>query len=368
MSQLLPLMLTDISFIHERSRIFGCYWATQNIFSSALALASSYEATISWRWYYWVYVIAVSIGLILVIFGAFETRYARAPTAIDGQVIVTDEFGVTRVYSDEEARQHLAEIDRLNAASEADTIQPSKKTYREMIRPWSTISKQPVRTVLMSYVHMIGALSSPGIVYAVLLSSIVLGTTIALSLTYNTVLQQHYGWPAKNIGLINIGGMVGGFLGMAYAGWPADKFAVWMARRNNGVHKPEHRLLILIPPGILGVASTLLYGFTADGNATWWGPYLGWTFLQVTFTIVLIVTTTFAAEVWPQNPGPAITVVVGAKNIVSFAASYGLTPMVAEHGYAWACGVLAGIMGGIFLLIVPVYYFNPLWRKRLSSQ
>lgn len=359
-------MLTDISFLHERSRIFGYYWATQNFFSSALSLASSYEAAISWRWFYGVEVIAIAVGLIFVVFGAFETRYVRAPTAIDGQVVITDEFGVTRVYSDGEAREHLAEIERMTAESEAHTVQPTQKTYLELIRPWSPISKQPIRIVFMYYVHTIGAFSSPGIVFAVLLSSIVLGTTIAISLTYNTVLQQHYGWPARNIGLINIGGMVGGFLGMVYAGWPADKFAVWMAKRNNGVHKPEHRLLVLLPPAILGVASTLLYGFTANGNATWWGPCLGVAALQVTFTVVLIVTTSFAAEVWPKNPGPAITVVVGAKNIISFAASYGLTPMVEKHGYAWACGVLAGIMGAIFLLTIPVYYFNPLWRKRIS--
>lgn len=215
-------MLTDISFLHQRSRIFGFYWATQNIFSSALALASSYEATISWRWFYWVYVFAISIGVVLVIFGAFETRYIRAPTAIDGQVIVTDEFGVTRIYSDEEAREHLAEIERVAAESEAHTVQPAKKSYLQMLRPYSPIARNPLRTVLTSYVHMIGALSSPGIVFAVLLSSIVLGTAIAISLTYNTVLQQNYGWPAKNIGLINIGGIVGGFFGMAYAGWPAD--------------------------------------------------------------------------------------------------------------------------------------------------
>ena len=364
---LLPLMLTDISFLHERSKIFGWYWATQNLFSSALSLASSYEATISWRWFYWVYVIAIAIGLVLVIFGAFETRFARPATAIDGQVIVTDDFGVTRVLTDDEARTYAQEIEGRDDSTSPEDL-PARKTYVQKLKPWSTPAKRPGIVILKAYWHMLESFSSPGIVYAILLSSITLGCTIALSLTYDAILQKNYHWAPQNIGLINIGGMIGGILGMAYAGWPADKFAIWMARRNNGIHKPEHRLLPLIPAGILGFASLLLYGFTANGNATWWGPYIGWTVLQVVFTVVLIVSTAFAAEAWPKNPGPAITVVVGSKNIVSFAASYGITPMINEHGYTWACGVLAAILGAIYLLIIPVYYINPIWRKKVAGR
>lgn len=360
-------MLTDISFIHERSRIFGWYWATQTLFSSALNLASSYEAVISWRWFYWVYVIAIAVGLILVVFGAFETRYPRPVMAIDGGVVVTDEFGVTRTLSDNEAQDRLAEWQEDGQANGDNGVVPEKKTYLQMIRPWSSTSKRPIYIILKTWLQMLESLSSPGILYAVLMSSITLGVCIGVSLTYNVVLVKNYHWPAKSVGLINIGGMIGAIVGMAYAGWPADRFAIWMARRNGGIHKPEHRLLVLIIPGILGFSALLLYGFTANGEQTWWGPYMGWTILQTAFVSVLIVSTTFAAEAWPKNPGPAITVVVGSKNIVSFAATYGLTPMVSEHGYAWACGILAGVFGGIFLLGVPVYFLNPLWRKKFAS-
>ena len=104
------------------------------------------------------------------------------------------------------------------------------------------------------------------------------------------------------------------------------------------------------------------------GGATWWGPYLGWTFFQTTFTAILIVSTTFASEATAQHPGPALVVVVGTKNIVSFGVSYGLTPMVAMKGYTWAFGVLTGIFTAIFLLGIPVYYLNPRWRARQSSK
>lgn len=46
--------------------------------------------------------------------------------------------------------------------------------------------------------------------------------------------------------------------------------------------------------------------------------FLGWTLQQFGFVVCIITTTHFAAEAYPSNPGPAIVLVVGAKNIVSF--------------------------------------------------
>jgi hypothetical protein len=117
-------------------------------------------------------------------------------------------------------------------------------------------------------------------------------------------------------------------------------------------------LILLIFPGILAVVS-LLYGFTADNNATWGGPYIGWTLFQVTFVSVLILSTSFAAEAWKKNPGPALVAVVGTKNIIAFGVSYDLTPMVAKYSYPTAMGILAAVTGAIFLLGIPVYFFNP---------
>lgn len=354
---LLPLIITEISFVHERSSLFAAYWATQTAFSSALNLASSYEtARLSWRWYYWVYAITVGVGLIMAFFLAFETRYSRPAMALDGRIIVTDEFGVTRTLEGAEASAYLAARDE-----SINHHQPTqKKSYPEMLKPWSGVSKDPIMIVLKCWLNMVRSLSSPGILYSLLLSAVVLGCAIAISLTYNTVLEEDYGWPAENIGLINIGGVIGAFLGMLYAGWPADKVTIWLARRNGGMHKPEHRLVMLPIPGVIGFASMLLYGFTSSGNATWWGPYIGWTLYEYCFVAVLIITTAFAAESWPRDPGPAIVMVVGAKNIIAFGVSYGLIPMLARFGYPKALGILSGVFGAIFVLGIPTYYLNPI--------
>ncbi|RAK98542.1 MFS general substrate transporter [Aspergillus ibericus CBS 121593] len=364
---LLPLMLAEVTFIHQRGTIYGIYWATQNIVTSLLTLASSYEvAALGWRWFYWVFVITVAVGLVLVGFFCFETRFPRRAVLVDDHVAVTDQYGVTRVLDAEETREYLAREDNLHSSLQGEV--PPKKTYRQMLSPWPGPSPHPVRTILRTWCQMLETFSSPGIIYATLLSAVILGGSVGVSLTYDTVLQYNYHWPASNIGLINLGGVFGGLGGMLYAGIFGDRFIVWMAQRSGGVHQPEHHLLLLIAPGLLAVASLLLYGFTASGTATWGGPFMGWTLYQVSFVSTLIRTTSFATEAWEKNPGPALVTVVGTKNLIGFGVSYGLNPMVARYSYPAAMGILAGVVGGVLLLGVPVYFFNPMWRRYISQQ
>ncbi|KAJ5698060.1 hypothetical protein N7462_000065, partial [Penicillium macrosclerotiorum] len=354
---LLPLMLSEVTFVHQRGLVYGVYWATQNVVTSCLNLASSYEAAaLGWRWFYWVYVIAVGVGFLIVIFTGFETRYQRRAQMVNGRVVVTDQFGVTQVLSGSQAQDYMLALEQTDD-SIPDEARP-KKTYLQMLVPYDKQAKNPVKIILMAWFHMIEAFSSPGILYATLLSSVVLGCSVGMSLTYDSVLES-YGWPAKNVGLINLGGVFGGMGGMLYAGFFGDWFILRCAKRSGGLHTPEHRLILLILPGILMVVSLLLYGFTAGGGSTWGGPYMGWTLLQVAFVSVLILSTSFAAEAWEKNPGPALVAVVGTKNIIAFGVSYGLSPMVSKYSYAVAMGILTAVTGAIFLLGIPVYFFNP---------
>ncbi|KAJ5673039.1 MFS general substrate transporter [Penicillium longicatenatum] len=220
---LLPLILSEVTFVHQRGNIYGLYWATQTIVSSCMNLASSYEvAALGWRWYYWIFVITIGAGGIVAFFGCFETAYRRSAHVKNDSVIVTDNFGVTRVLAGEEAQAYISS----NAAAENRDNVPDeprpKKSYGEMIKPWSHTGNPPVATVPQTWYHMLQALTSPGIIYATLLSSAVLAAAIGISLTYDTVLQDNYGWPAANVGLINLGGVFDSLGGMLYGGPELD--------------------------------------------------------------------------------------------------------------------------------------------------
>lgn len=98
-----------------------------------------------------------------------------------------------------------------------------------------------------------------------------------------------------------------------------------MAKRKDGVHFAEQQLVPLIVPTIVGVAGLILYGFTAESpqSSSSWGIimgmaaeisllettyidlelFLGWTLYNFAFISTIIVTTSYASEVMPSNPG-----------------------------------------------------------------
>lgn len=95
-------------------------------------------------------------------------------------------------------------------------------------------------------------------------------------------------------------------------------------------------------------------------------------------------TTHFASEAIPENPGPALAVVIGAKNVVSFGASKGIVPMVHTFNYMTAFMIVSttlvsfvlltnifqlfGVFAGIFLLGIPLYLLNPMWRSAVAKK
>ncbi|KAH8901076.1 MFS general substrate transporter [Thozetella sp. PMI_491] len=364
---LLPLMLTEVTFLHQRGLIFGVYWMVQGSLSAVMLIVASYiNDALGWRWYYWVYVITIGAGLIFAFFGAFETRFSRPAVNIDGRVVITDEFGVTRVVADSEAQEYLDQMGP--ASAEEERSDEPKQTYLQMLHPWPNPHPRPWHMIFNSWARMAESLGSPAIIYVILVSSITLGAVINISLTYQAVLVGR-GWQEKDVGLINVGSIVGAFLALAYCVFVGDRFVLWMAKRNRGVHRPEHRLVVLAIPCLVGFAMILMYGFTAESGSSAWGPVMAYSIYEYSFVCVLIITSTFAAESSPKHPGPALVMSIGTKNIVSFGVTKAFPELMAwGQGYAKTFGLMAGLFLAISILGIPVYLLNPKWREWESKR
>jgi MFS family permease len=353
----LPLILTEISYLADRGKLMGLYWGSQNLLTAVLTITASYEvAALGWRWYYWVFAFTIGAGLIFVLFGAFETSFQRSLVSIDGLVIVTDEFGVTQVVPDDQAQDRLAD-----AQSDHDSESDMPRTsYMQKLKPWSKPRPRPIRIMVTAWLQMAFSLTSPALLYVILISSAALSGTIFQSLTYATTLIS-LGWSEKSIGLINVGAIVGSVIAMVYCQFISDPLVIWLARRNQGIHKPEHRLVPLVPVVCLGFAMHLVFGFSATSTSAW-GTIVSYTLSNAAFIAILIISSTFATEATPKYPGPAIVMVIGSKNIISFGVSHALSGTIGVHPLAWSFGVFAGVYAALALLGVPVYFLNPRWR------
>ncbi|KAI1342296.1 major facilitator superfamily domain-containing protein [Xylariaceae sp. FL0016] len=357
---LLPLIISDATFVHERSLYFGFYWSIQNAVNAGLQIALSYMiAASSWRWYYWLFAITLGASILTSIFLLPETRFQRPAASINGQVIYTDEFGATHFLTDEEARQRFGDI-----AQPLSTV-TRKRTFLQELKPWSPVAQNGLKIWAGAYMKIFKSMSSPGVWFAMLASSISLGIGVAITLVYSTVLEESFGWSPASVGLFNVGIIPAAILAMFYSGWFAEKANIWLAKRNGGVHRPEHHLVHLIIPYITGAIGIIVFGVVANSPQDYsaWGLVVAWGIYEFSFTCILITTTTFAAEVFPENPGAAMVPVVGGKNIIAFGAAYGLIPMLHIYSYIKAFMILFGIFTGIFALGIPVYFLNFKWRK-----
>lgn len=67
------------------------------------------------------------------------------------------------------------------------------------------------------------------------------------------------------------------FLAMFYSGFCADKINIWLAKRNGGVHTPEHHLIHLIIPCITGAIGIIAIAVTinAPQKHSYWGFLIG---------------------------------------------------------------------------------------------
>ncbi|GAB7331063.1 hypothetical protein MBLNU13_g02553t1 [Cladosporium sp. NU13] len=360
---ILPLAITDISFLDERGLLYGFYWGTQNCINAVFTITVSYlAADMGWRWFYWLLTICSGFGCLLAFVCLPETRYNRSPMSVRGQVVHTDEFGVTRVLSDEEAREYGA-FDANNILASNNGNSTRKRSFISTLNPVSPVLPNGFKVAGTVLIKMLSALSSPAVIWAILASSISLGVGISMSLTYGTVLTEGFGWAPATVGLVNCGILPASLIAMFWAGWLGDKTNIWLAKRRGGTHLPEDSLVSLILP-------TIKYSS--------WGVIMGWTLQQFGFVVCLITTTHFAAEAYPSNPGPALVLVVGMKNIVSFGkkptrryvvgdieaynstgASFGIVPMVHTWNYLTAYMVLFALFVFIFLLGIPIYFLNP---------
>lgn len=196
---LLPLILSDVTFLHERSFYFGLYWSVQNCVNSGLLIAISYlVSAASWRWYYWLFAICLAVSALLVIFCCPETRFTRSPVSLNGQVVLTDDFGHTRVLTGEAAIAAFGDTDGpTHVASE-------KKTFLQNLKPWSPVAPNALNILGASCMKILKSMSSPGVIFALMLSSISLGVGIAITLVYSTVLQESYKWSPESVGLFNV--------------------------------------------------------------------------------------------------------------------------------------------------------------------
>lgn len=108
-----------------------------------------------------------------------------------------------------------------------------------------------------------------------LVNLVVFGTLFLMLVTIGGTFVRVYEWPPWKAGLTYISLGLGITVMSQLQGVTSDSLVSKLAKRNNGIRKPEYRLVWLLPSAVLLPIGFLVYGWSAQYRVHWIVPCIG---------------------------------------------------------------------------------------------
>ena len=298
------------------------------------------------RWLHWTNVIMAACTFVLCLVLQSETLYERSYPQSSSESVEGREKPTQTTL------EKTATNSRISAEHAPFTFSRSLKlaTYRpgivhKFFGPFLALRLPGVWLVSLWYAGLVGAI--------VALSSI----------APQLVSMPPYLWGA-DAGLINIGGLIGTFLGCFYTYIIADWTTKRLARKDlHGFSEPESRLLIALPSLFIATVGSIAFGLVAQNPSP-----KGWVGLQFGIGMVAFglmqapsVGFNYLIESYPSVSGDCFVAVTSARAIVAFAYTFFVGSWVEHEGAAEPFGIFGMLMGVFGLLTIPMW----IWGKRL---
>ncbi|GKT50093.1 putative MFS-type transporter [Colletotrichum spaethianum] len=338
---LIPLIVQDMVFIHQRNKAMSAVVSSQGIIIIGLGvLAPWVSSNYTWRWMYYITSgLGVLAWAILIAFLP-ETRWNRSQQELSGQTTYPVMPGKNR-----------PELDYVNF------------TPRTL---WTNIGVfQNGFEFKRAAKSMFDALRStyfPAVIWAVLVnSSGIVINQASQQITPFALLAQ--GWEFQWTGLTVLPFFAASALVYVFGGPVADKLSNAVTRWQGGSREPEHHLVNMILPLVSGVAGCFLFGTAGEENLHWAVLLVGSFLIVFAFLTMMTILSVFIVESYPQWAGPVLVNVSSLRIVIAFFVASKATVWIAEKG---AIGTFALYAEALILLSLglPVLYF---WGKRLRQ-
>ncbi|KAH5100556.1 hypothetical protein HBH71_233140 [Parastagonospora nodorum] len=343
---LVPMMIQEIHFMHERSTFLMWQSAIQTVLSAALIIAASPLAgaigPANW------YILGAGLSaatLVASIFLVPESRYPRSLVA----------YGQYSESESDENVDYIAPPVRLSERPALDTVRYEPRTLRSDMRLF--VGETDWAEGMWGFLHTFQILLFPNVLWAFCLNGLTIGINIAIGTTYGKIVTSPpYNWGQDAASYVNAGQVIVAFVALPLLGNGSDMVIKWRARRNGGVHEPESRLLLLCIPICIGVVSAVLYGQAGQhpekyhwfvivfANAGYYFAFVGANISAITYLL----------DSYPARAGPVLVVITAFRGFVSFGTSYGVAKFIETSGYDGSFGTYAGLtalFGAIGILV-----------------
>ncbi|TLD10007.1 hypothetical protein PgNI_05410 [Pyricularia grisea] len=312
----------DLFFAHNRGTYMGLYVFT--LFGSnflAPLVAGWFNDAYGWRWTMHLGSIVCGVCFIIMFLFMEETIYFRTDEVASEQSSISDmkKEGTTTTT---EVPESQIEYPNINAGWHKYTFfkaLPGRPTNGDMLR--------------MAYRPIIMIFRLPTVAWSGFLYGINLSWYNVLNGTASPVLTANpYNFSAALVGCVYAGPIIGAACASLWSGNAADWLALRLARRNNGIREPEHRLWVLLLAGVMSSAGLITWGVGAYYNVHWIGLVFGLGML--TFGVVTggSIAVSYNVDCFKEIAGETTVSVMLIRNTIGFGISYGITPWWTTQG------------------------------------
>ncbi|EGP86983.1 uncharacterized protein MYCGRDRAFT_43925 [Zymoseptoria tritici IPO323] len=355
---LVPMMIQEVHFLHERSTFLMWQSAGQTIVTAVFSVfASPIAGAIGPGNWYIMGAGVCAIVLILSIFLVPESKYDRSLAAY-GQRTADDPLNSVNDHTTPSRPVRMADRPAL------DFVNYQARTLRSDMVVFSV--KPDWAEGYWTFVHTFQIMLFPNVMWAFLLNGVTLGINIAMGTTYGKIITDApYSFGDNQASYVTVSQIVTALVALPMLGNGSDWIMRWKARRNGGIHEPESRILPLGIPIVVGVISAVLYGQAgAHPNDYHWFAivfaYAGYYFGFVGANIVGI---TYLLDSYPARAAPVLVVITAFRGFISFGTSYGVAKFIETNGYDGSFGTYAGLTALFGLIGIPAYIYGKRIRQ-----
>lgn len=218
----------------------------------------------------------------------------------------------------------------------------------------------------MAFVHTLQTFFYPHIFFVTLLNSATIAATLAAGYTVSPqLLAEPWSWPFEHLGFLLFSVLIAAIAVFLISGLLADGLANLLAKRR-GQRDPEIQALNLIPPTVISLVGTVLFGLAGDNPGKYgWPTFLvGLGFISYGFLATNSIGVVYVLECYPHMAGPALVNIGSFRSIMAFLLVFDVAEWIASMGYLRTFGIYMGLLGGFILFIPIIFVFGERWRKR----
>lgn len=371
---LCEVVVSDVWFEHERGRWIGLYgFALMFASNIAPVLAGLISQGQDWKWVLYWGTIFNAVCFVFLFFFFEETNFVRHPVlkkvnstssdsstndfASNNEKTVTMTTAVTDVSIVSTTASSISTDLEL-----APTAVFRKKTFVQKLALFD--KPRPIMLWEMTKRPFIIFVRFPVIVFSGFLCGLGLVWFNLVNGTVSAVLSADpYNFTPDKVGLCYISSCVVVFISSIYGGYVSDKLRINLAKRNDGVSEPEHRLWVLIAYLVLCPAMLVLWGVGAADKIHWFPIILGMGVVQGMSALTSICSVNYAVDSYREIASDSMVTLILIRNFMSFGIGYGVTPWFQNEGLKRCFGQAAGVA---FVCISTFFIFIK-WGKNMRS-